>query len=75
MIPLTPPPLSVLFDPVALVAYIGPGTGLTAIGAFLALVLGLAVAFIAFVWYPLRRLKKKRRSGRGVSPPPPGPAS
>lgn len=43
------------------VAYIGPGSGLSAIGALLALVIGLLVAFAAFVWYPLRRFRRKLR--------------
>ena len=45
-------------------AYIGPGTGLTAIGAFLALIVGVLVAIFGFVWYPVKRLlrKNKRRS-------------
>jgi hypothetical protein len=43
-------------------AYIGPGAGLTAIGAFIALVAGVAVALIAFVWFPIRRLIRKWRA-------------
>ena len=43
-------------------AYIGPGAGLSALGALLALVVGLIVAIVGFIWYPLRRLLRKRRS-------------
>jgi hypothetical protein len=48
-------------------AYIGPGAGLSAIGAFLALLVGVIVAFFGFIWYPLRRLLRKRKAA-GASP-------
>lgn len=59
-------------------AYIGPGGGLTAVGAFLALVACLVVAFIGFLWYPLKRLRRKRQSSapssaERVGPPDPKP--
>ena len=41
-------------------AYIGPGTGLSAIGAFLALVVGVIVAILGFIWYPLKRIFGKK---------------
>lgn len=44
-----------LFPDYAL-AYIGPGSGLSAIGAALGVVAGIVVAIIGFVWYPIRRL-------------------
>lgn len=40
-------------------AYIGPGGGLSALGALLALVAALVIAFFGFVWYPLRRFRRK----------------
>jgi hypothetical protein len=43
-------------------AYIGPGAGLSAIGAFLAVVVAVIVAIFGFVWYPLRRLLRSRRN-------------
>lgn len=45
-------------------AYIGPGSGLSAIGAFLAAVVGLMVAIFGFVWYPIKRLRKKWRASK-----------
>jgi hypothetical protein len=45
-------------------AYIGPGAGLTAVGAFIALVAGVVVALIAFVWFPIRRMLRKRAKTR-----------
>ena len=45
-------------------AYIGPGTGLSAIGAVLAVVAGIAVAIFGFFWYPIKRLLgKNKKSG------------
>ena len=47
-------------------AYIGPGAGLTAIGSILAF-FGVIILLVAgFVWYPVKRLIRGRRS-RGVS--------
>lgn len=46
--------------PVAAEAYVGPGAGLTALGTVIALILAVALAIIGFVWYPLKRLKRKR---------------
>lgn len=43
-------------------AYIGPGAGLSAIGAFLAVVAGVFVAILGFLWYPIKRLFGKKRS-------------
>lgn len=43
-------------------AYLGPGAGLSAIGSLLALVLAVVVAIFGFLWYPVKRLMKKRRS-------------
>jgi hypothetical protein len=37
-------------------AYVGPGTGMSAVGVFLAVVMGIVVALFGFVWYPLKRL-------------------
>lgn len=42
-------------------AYIGPGAGLSAIGALLALIFAVIVAIVGFVWYPVRRIMRNRR--------------
>jgi hypothetical protein len=47
------------------VAYIGPGTGLSAIGAFLAVVAGIIVALFGFVWYPIKRLLRRKKPSEG----------
>jgi len=41
-------------DPVA--AYVGPGVGLAAIGAALAVVGSVLLGVAGFVWYPIKRL-------------------
>ena len=44
-------------------AYVGPGTGLTAIGTIIAFVAAFLLAIIGFVWYPLRRILRGRKVG------------
>jgi hypothetical protein len=43
-------------------AYIGPGAGLGAIGVVLAMAAALCLAVVGFVWYPVKRLLRKRGS-------------
>ena len=43
-------------------AYIGPGTGISAIGSVLALLAGIIVAFLGILWYPIKRLFGKKKS-------------
>lgn len=42
-------------------AYIGPGAGLSAIGSLLALIAAIVVAIFGFLWYPLKRIIRKRK--------------
>jgi len=51
-------------------AYLGPGVGLSAIGAFLALIIGVIIAFFGFIWYPMKRLLRKGKAA-GASPTAP----
>ncbi|MCS6987478.1 MAG: hypothetical protein NZM40_08650 [Sphingomonadaceae bacterium] len=44
-------------------AYIGPGAGAGAIVLTLGVLAALAMAFLALLWYPLKRRWKRRRSG------------
>lgn len=58
----------VCFLPSPAVAYIGPGSGLSAIGAFFALLAATTAALFGFLWYPIKRLlrrKKLRNAGQG----------
>jgi len=51
-------------------AYVGPGTGLTAIGVLLAVIGTIFFAIVGLVWYPVKRLirfiklKAKSREGQ-----------
>ena len=47
--------------PMPLYAYIGPGAGLSAIGAFIAIIAAIFVAIFGFIWYPLKRFWKKHK--------------
>lgn len=43
-------------------AYIGPGAGLGTILVAVALGLGLVLVLAGFVWYPLKRMMRKRKA-------------
>ena len=47
-------------------AYIGPGSGLASLGAFLALLAALALMVVGFILYPAKRLSRwiRRRRSR-----------
>lgn len=53
-------------------AYVGPGAGISAIGAFLALIIGVILAFVGFIWYPVKRLLRKGNAA-DASPSEPQP--
>ena len=40
-------------------AYIGPGSGLIAVAAFVAVIAAVVVAVFGFLWYPLKRLLRR----------------
>jgi len=46
------------------VAYIGPGTGITTIGAIVAFLGAILLAIVGFVWYPIKRLRNRIRATR-----------
>jgi len=47
-------------------AYVGPGAGISVIGAALALIAGAILAVVGFVWYPIKRLLRYLRQGRST---------
>lgn len=52
-------------------AYVGPGAGISAIGALLTLLATIAFAIFGLVWYPIKRLhrslrQKSARLGQGA---------
>lgn len=57
----------VVLLPAPAAAYLGPGAGLSAIGAALALVAAIGLAVVGFVWYPAKRLSR-RFLGKGAPP-------
>ena len=48
--------------PMSAWAYVGPGLGLTAIGSLLALVMAVVLGIVGFIWYPIRRLLRRRKA-------------
>ena len=54
-------------------AYVGPGAGLSALGALLALLAAVVVAIFGFFWYPIKRMLNKRRPAEGQLEPDPNP--
>lgn len=66
--------LAATLAPGAAEAYMGPGSGLAAIGALLSLIGAAFMALVGFIWFPIRRLMRRmggsapRRSENDVSP-------
>lgn len=56
-----------LASPEAAAAYVGPGAGLTVIGAALAFLASVVLAVVGFVWYPIKRFLRGRRD-QSVAP-------
>ncbi|MEV8468145.1 hypothetical protein AB0T83_15325 [Fluviibacterium sp. DFM31] len=54
--------LAAMLLPTLAHAYIGPGAGVSAIGAALALVAAVFFAIVGFVWYPVKRMMRKRKA-------------
>jgi hypothetical protein len=50
--------------PQAAEAYIGPGAGISAIGTVVALLGAVALMIVGFVWYPIKRLRRKMRAAK-----------
>lgn len=56
--------LAAIVAPAQASAYIGPGLGAGAIGAVLGVLGSIFVGLFAILWYPVKRLMKKRKKGR-----------
>ena len=41
-------------------AYVGPGVGLSALGSVLAFIGAVFLLIVGFLWYPIKRLLKRR---------------
>lgn len=48
-----------LLLPAPALAYLGPGSGLSAAGAALALLGAIVAALFGFIWYPIKRLIRR----------------
>jgi len=59
--------VTTLLTPCLAHAYVGPGAGLSAIGSVLALVGATLLLIVGFVWYPIKRLLKRRKGNRSES--------
>jgi membrane protease YdiL (CAAX protease family) len=59
-----------LISPEPAQAYIGPGGGISALGALLALLAAVVLAVIGFLWYPIKRLLRRRRETAPGKPEP-----
>lgn len=54
--------MGILMVPQHLFAYVGPGSGLSAIGAFFALIFAIFVGILGFLWYPIKRLFRRKNA-------------
>lgn len=48
--------------PVSAYAYLGPGAGISAVGSILAVIFALIAAIVGFVWYPVKRIFRKKQA-------------
>jgi len=64
---LLPLLVALLALPSPALAYVSPGAGLLAIGSQLALIAAIVLAIVGFVWYPVKRVMRRRAGGRGGS--------
>jgi hypothetical protein len=57
---------TVLLAPLDAEAYIGPGAGLSAIASLLALIVAIFAALVGFVWFPVKRLLRRKTTAPAV---------
>jgi membrane protein implicated in regulation of membrane protease activity len=60
--------LAAVLSPAPAFAYIGPGAGISAVGSLVALVGALFLAVVGLIWYPLKRVMRRRKP-EAKSPP------
>ena len=53
-----------LVQPAAALAYVGPGAGLSVIGSLLAFFAAIIVGIFGFLWFPVRRILRKRKQAK-----------
>ncbi|MBY5992051.1 hypothetical protein [Ferrimonas balearica] len=47
--------------PMTAAAYVGPGTGLSALGTVVAFLVAIVLLLFGFIWYPVKRLMARAR--------------
>jgi membrane protein implicated in regulation of membrane protease activity len=55
--------LTLFLLPTPALAYIGPGVGAGAIGAVLGVIGSIFLGLFAILWYPIKRVLKRRKKG------------
>ena len=61
--------------PLPVLAYVGPGADLSALGSLLALVAAVFVAIVGFLWFPIKRLFGRKRTSPPVETSEASPAA
>jgi hypothetical protein len=64
----------VLLAPVPALAYIGPGAGITMLGALWGVVVAIALAIGAVLFWPIRALMRRRKPAAPAAGPEHAPA-
>ena len=64
--------LPLLFAALPAHAYIGPGAGAGTIAVVLGILASIVMAFFAILWYPVKRLVKKRKAAKKLGADMPG---
>lgn len=59
--------LFVALIPLPAHAYIGPGLGVGVISAIFGIILAVGLAIFAIIWYPLKRMIKKKKKAKSES--------
>lgn len=52
--------------PSTVFAYVGPGAGISVVGSIVAVLSAVFFAIVGFIWYPIRRLLRKRKAKIGA---------
>ncbi len=59
--------LFVALIPLPAHAYIGPGLGVGVISAIFGIILAVGLAIFAVIWYPIKRMIKKKKTAKSES--------
>ena len=59
--------LAIALAPLAAQAYVGPGAGLSLLGALWGVLCAIGAAFMFVIMWPIRRLRRRRRAAKQVA--------